>query len=285
MILPAVLLGLLAGVAFVLVYGSLSWRRETKRLHRGLEAAREPLPVAVYREAELEGLPAPVQRYFRAVLADGQPIVSGVHVVHRGTFNMGEGGDRWQPFTSTQRVVTRRPGFDWEARVAIRPWLAIRVHDAYVAGAGFLHASVLGLVSFVRLQGTPEVARGELLRWFAETAWYPTALLPSQGVRWRALDDDSAEAMLSDGELTLTLRFRFGAEGLIKSVRAEDRGRTVGREVVPTPWQGSWTSYERRDGMFVPLEGEVAWLLPEGPRPYWRGRIMSLRYEYAPEIS
>ena len=28
-------------------------------------------------------------------------------------------------------------------------------------------------------------------------------------------------------------------------------------------------------------DGEVAWLLPEGPKPYWRGRITSLRYEFA----
>lgn len=35
-----------------------------------------------------------------------------------------------------------------------------------------------------------------------------------------------------------------------------------------------------RDGMLVPLEGEVAWLLPEGPKPHWRGRIISLVHVY-----
>jgi hypothetical protein len=35
------------------------------------------------------------------------------------------------------------------------------------------------------------------------------------------------------------------------------------------------------DGICIPTEGEVAWLLPEGPKPYWRGRITSLRYEFA----
>lgn len=33
--------------------------------------------------------------------------------------------------------------------------------------------------------------------------------------------------------------------------------------------------------MRVPLDGEVAWLLPEGAKPYWRGRITKLRYEFA----
>ncbi len=51
---------------------------------------------------------------------------------------------------------------------------------------------------------------------------------------------------------------------------------------VPTPWEGRWSRYELRDGMRVPIEGEVAWMLPAGPWPYWRGRITSIAYEFAP---
>jgi len=208
-------------------------------------------------------------------------MVLAVNVEHTGTFNMSETGEKWRPFTSTQRVITRRPGFDWEARVAMMPGLTVRVHDAYIAGEGILHASLFGLVSLVSLRGTPEAAQGELMRFFAEAAWYPTALLPSQGVRWEAVDDASAKATLKDGETALTMLFRFNENGLIESVRAEARGRTVAGAVIPTPWEGRWSDYEPRDGMLIPLEGEVAWMLPEGPKPYWHGRITRLGYEFA----
>lgn len=33
------------------------------------------------------------------------------------------------------------------------------------------------------MANTPELARGELMRFFAEAAWYPTALLPNQGLQ------------------------------------------------------------------------------------------------------
>jgi len=155
------------------------------------------------------------------------------------------------------------------------------VHDAYIAGEGILQASLLGLVSLVSLRGTPEMARGELLRFFAEAAWYPTALLPSQGVQWEAVNDSSAKATLADGATTVTLLFCFNEEGLIKSVRAEARGRNVAGEMIPTPWEGRWSNYELRDRMRVSMEGEVAWMLPEGPRPYWRGRITRISYELA----
>jgi hypothetical protein len=119
------------------------------------------------------------------------------------------------------------------------------------------------------------------MRFLAEAAWYPTALLPSQGVRWQAIDERSARATLEDRGVRATMTFRFGADGLIESVRADARGRTVRGEVVPTPWEGRWSNHALRDGMRVPLTGEVAWLLPEGEKPYWRGTIESLRYEFA----
>ena len=209
-------------------------------------------------------------------------MISAVSVAHAGTFNTSETGEQWKPFTSTQRVITQRPGFDWEGRIAMLPGLTVHVHDAYIAGEGILHATLFGLVSLVNLRGTPEVAHGELMRFLAEAAWYPTALLPSQGVRWEAVDETSAKATLKDGDLSLTLLFRFDEHGLIESVRTEARGRTVAGTVVPTPWEGRWSHYEPRDGMRVPTEGEVAWMLPEGPRPYWRGRITRLDYEFAP---
>jgi len=226
-----VVLGLVVVVAAAVLYGELHWRSGTRELRHRLEAARLPIEPKVFDRRELERVPAPVQRYLRAVLEDGQPIVAAVSMAHTGTFNMSEAAEQWKPFTSNQRVVTRRPGFDWDGRVAMMPGLPVYVHDAYVAGEGILHAAVLGLVSMVNLRGPGEVARGELMRFFAEAAWYPTALLPSQGVLWDAVNEHSARATLKDGDLTLTLLILFNEDGLIDTVRAEGRGRRVGGTV------------------------------------------------------
>jgi len=194
---------------------------------------------------------------------------------------MGETTDRWKPFASDQKVITNRPGFDWDGRVAMMPGVPVRVHDAYVAGEGILHASLLGLFPVVDLRSAGEVAKGELMRFFAEAAWYPTALLPSQGVRWEAVDDRSVYATLTEGDISISMLFIFNEQGLIDTVRAQARGRTVGGEVVPTPWQGRFWNYEERGGMRVPLDGEVAWMLSEGAKPYWRGRITEAVYQFA----
>jgi hypothetical protein len=201
---------------------------------------------------------------------------------HRGTFNTSEAGDRWRPFTSEQRVRTRRPGFVWDGRVSLFPGFAAHVHDAYVAGEGLLRPALGGVFTLMELRGTSgSIAEGEFMRWFAEAAWYPTALLPSQGVRWEAVDERAARATMSDGAVSSTLTFTFGAEGLIEAVRAEARGRTVAGQVVPTPWEGRWAGYQQREGQRVPMRGEVAWLLPQGRKPYWRGEVEFLSYEAA----
>src|SRR5918998_36539 len=191
------------------LYGAYRWNVGTKELRARLDAARVPVRRQTVDFRELEGLPAPVERYFRLALKEGQPMVTDVRVQHRGTFNMGETTDQWKPFTSDQQVVTQRPGFDWDGRVALMPGLPVRVHDAYVAGEDILHASLLGAFSVVNMRGGGDVAEGELMRFFAEAAWYPTALLPSQGVRWEAVDDRSAYATLGEGDHTITMLFAF----------------------------------------------------------------------------
>lgn len=279
------LISVFTPVAIVLagarLYGAYRWNAGTQELRARLDAARAPVRPRPVDFRELEDLPAPVQRYFRAVLEEGQPMVAGVRVRHTGTFNVGETADRWKPFSSDQKVVTQRPGFDWDGRVAMIPALSVRVHDAYVEGEGILQATVLGLFPVVDMRGTLDVAEGELMRFFAEAAWYPTSLLPGQGVRWGAVDDDSAHATLTEGGISITMLFTFNEQGLIETARAETRGGTVGGKVVPTPWQGRFWNYEERGGMRVPLDGEVAWLLPEGAKPYWRGHIDEIAYEFA----
>jgi hypothetical protein len=120
------------------------------------------------------------------------------------------------------------------------------------------------------------------MRWCAEVAWYPTALLPSQGVRWEAIDDQSANATFTDGPLTLTLLLRFNDAGPIDSFRAEARGGMVDGMMVMAPWEGLWSNYQWRDGVQVPLAGEVAWMRPEGRKPYFIGTVTSLAFEFSP---
>lgn len=272
-----------AALALVVMaaWGIGQWRWAVKRqaILRKLETARVTAPAERFDLRQLEGLPPPVAGYLRQVLPEEIGILRAVDIVHQGRFNMSQTGERWRAFRSRQRVVTRRPGFLWDGRVSMLPGITVYVHDAYVDGEGILEPAIMGLYALMKLRDREETARSELMRFVAEAAWYPTALLPSQGMRWEPIDGQSARATLVDGNLALSLTFYFGEDGLIDAIRADERGRTVDGKVIPTPWEVRVFNYQRHDGILIPIEGEVAWLTPQGRFPYWRGTITRITYQ------
>lgn len=268
---------IIVSLGIAAIYGGYRWQSDTDKLRAKLTKGQRTIEPKIYDQKELEGLPAPVQRFFQTVLKDGQPIVTAVKLSQTGEFNMSETEDKWSPFTATQFVITQRLGFDWDARIQMAPGVNVFVHDTYLLGEGNLHASLLGFFTLAKMHNTPELNQGELLRFFAEAAWYPTALLPSQGVRWEAIDDTSARGTLTDGATTVSLVFQFNAEGAIATMRAEARYRD---KLTAMPWGGRFWEYSVCDGMLIPLRGEVGWEHPEGTRLYYKGLITEINWEH-----
>jgi hypothetical protein len=268
--LRALIFLVLIGIA-ALVYGTFRWRAGTRELRAQLEAARQKVAPAA------PALPAPVARYLALALPPNQPPIAAVNLTHTGTFNLGATTPHWVPFTSTQRVVTNRPGFDWDARIHMAPGVDAYVHDAYVDGVGILQVEALAVLPMVDLRDTHDVAQGELQRFLAEAAWYPTRL---RDLPWQPIDANAAQATLHDGETTVALTFHFNADGLIDTVHAASRPRVVDGVATPTPWEGRFWNYELHNGIRIPADGEVSWLLPDGPFPYWRGHLTHIDFEF-----
>lgn len=256
-----------------LASGAWWWNRTTTQL-------RAMMRDAINAPAEGEqDLPAPVRRYLEQAIEPGRMPIRAAMIRHEGDFRMGEAEDSWRPFTSTQFVTTAPPGFDWDARIQMLPGLPVFVRDGYVLGKGGLRAAVFGLIPVMKAEGSPEIARGQLLRYLAEAMWYPTALLPGHGIVWSPTGARSARATLRDGAVEAAMEFRFGGDGLIEEVFAPDRPRAEGEGFVLTPWAGRCRRFEWHDGLLIPMDAEVEWRLPGGPLPYWRGRIAEVSFE------
>lgn len=239
-----------------------------------------PLADAAYSESNLADLPTPVARYFRMVLTDGQPIVHHVRVRWSGTFNMGKPGrDRWVGFSAVQDFVPATHAFVWDARMRMLPGVPVMVRDELVGGQGSMLGAIMGLITVVDVGGTTNIATNALLRFLGEAVWLPTSLLPSQGVRWTAIDDATARATISNGTVTVHAEFHFGSDGLIESMTSSERIFDDGTNP-PTlqPWGGTYRRYERRSGVLVPMDSEAAWVLPSGRFAYWRGSPTSIEY-------
>ncbi len=266
----------------ILLYGITRWQSETVEIRKRLERGRTRTDVRRFDPDEIKDLPAPVQRYFRAVLPTGQPIIAVAEIAQRGEFKRDHAKADWVSFTAQQISVMQRPGFDWDARIRKLPGIQVFVHDSYVTGEARLKAALLGLWRAVEHNDTPELARSELTRFLAEAPWYPTRLLPSQGVHWTAIDDSSALATLQDGQTQASVTFLFEEDGMIRAARSDSRNRLEQGALVETPWEGSFSGYETRGGMRIPIHGEAAWLLAANGRdPFWRGQVTDVLYKFA----
>jgi len=261
--------------------GSASWRRMVHRIVVDMRTAARATPLLSnrYFAEDIARLPLPVKRYFAFALSQGQPLIVAARATSRGAFRLRLHG-AWHSFTAIQDFSALPHAFIWDATIKLAPMLMVDVADRYIKGEGAIDARAVGVIPVVDAQGTPELATGELLRYLAELAMMPTALLPRNGVQWSPVDATSARVTLTDHGTTVSARFFFGTRGEIVRVEA-DRFRDVDGMPVLTPWIGDFREYRSVQGMMVPMYSQAAWLVDGEVRPYFRGHALGIAFELA----
>lgn len=258
------------------------WAGETGAATAALTAAVPPSLPAVSFDS-LTGLPAPVQRYLRLSLQNGQPRVVRVRLQQAGRLRTGVESPQWLDFTAEEIMAPEARGFVWDARLQLMPLLHAGIRDIYVDGVGDGRVALLSAITMSADHDSRDLNSGELYRLLAEAPWNPTLLLPSADIAWKAIDDRRAEATLTHGGETVTIEFRFNDAGEVASVYAAERPRSYGTTYVATPWEGRFTRYVTVDGMRVPSSGEVGWWVEGRWQPVWQGTVQRFVYEHAGE--
>lgn len=216
------------------------------------------------------GLPDIVQRYVERNVCPGELNSQPVRFSQLGDMQLKPG--RWWPFRAEQEMCVDRVEFAWRASFRAAPLVSVRVRDWYRAGAAGLDGRLWGVFPVVRAIGE-KVARGEAMRYLAELAWAPQALVLNGALEWRQVDESTVEAATLVGRERVAVMLHFDDAGDIVAASTEGRPRMVGKQVVDTPWSGVFGEYREFDGVRLPTTGEGPWLLPDGPFTYFRGRV------------
>ena len=269
-----------AGFGLVLLFWSAgsAWNRYTREK---IELISQPStsPGATVNLDQVNALPPLLKKYFHLVLEDGAPIIQRASLTQTGGFRSGPDMKGWSNMRARQVFSCQPRGFVWDAAITIFPGFSIRVCDTYIAGCGGIRVKLLALFSMIHAQHRRELDESALQRYLAEAVWFPTALLPSQGVHWKALDEHHAEATLRDGAITTTLQFEFNDDGEIVSVYTPARFREVKGQFIPTPWKGRLSNYIRVGHYRIPQQGEVEWHLNDRVYPYWKASLKEINYD------
>ena len=251
-----------------LLVGKWLAARQTRNQVTALFSQLKTGPVNTYDPAQLAGLPAPVQRYFRHVLLPGQPYIRSVRLRHDGQFKTDLKKD-WISITGDEYFVADKPAYIW---VGTTTWFS--ACDQYVAGRGSLTVQLVGAFPIQHASG-PTVDEGELLRYLAEAVWFPTSLLPGGPAVWSPIDNDSATLTLTDHGLTVSCIMHFNEQGEIVRYQAQRYSDTTHR----IPWTGQLSDYREINGVKIPFQATAAWVIDGVEQPYARFTVREIDYD------
>ncbi len=258
---------ILAVLAIVLIIGrvnmSVLFGREVKELF----SLSENVTDEVFHYSQLEGLPEPVQRYFKRVLKDGQQYISYARIRHEGQFKTGFDKD-WVNIRGEQYATTDTPGFIWKGTTTM-----FTARDMFIAGKGRLVVSLFSLFNVVDAKGE-QYDQGELLRWLGESVLYPTNLLPGEKLSWSPIDSQTAKLTFNYNRLSLFFIMTFNEAGEI--IKMETK-RYMDDTHLET-WLIKASDYREVNGVVVPLVFEVMWRLEKGDFSYARFDITEIEY-------
>lgn len=230
--------------------------------------------------SHFEGLPEPVQRYFKNVLTDGQPMIRAIDIAQSGALRTSTGSNKWLTFEASQSVTPLDKNFTWIARITFLAGLFISVEDRLEDGIGSGKVKLLSIIPIASDKNHKPLNSGALHRYLAEAVWFPTALLPESGVTWTAIDDRRALASLTVKELTVELEFRFNDNNEVESVYTEGRYGQFDGGYQKRPWQGHFKDYHEIEGVKVPKYGEVGWWMDGSFELVWKGEVTNVSVKY-----
>ncbi len=210
----------------------------------------------VFTEDLIAGLPTPVQRYFLHAIAPGTPLVSSVTLEMSGSFRLGQ-DKPWVPMQAQQRISILK-GFVWKAAIG-RGLSQFVGADYYTNGSGRMRFSLWGLVPLVNAH-TQDIARSSVGRLAGEFIWLPSALLPQQGVIWKAIDEKTIQANLVIDDQPVTLTLVVDAEGKILNLsllRWGDQTDKASWDYIP--FGVEFQAEQKFGGFTIPSEVKAGW--------------------------
>jgi len=238
------------------------------------------MKAGIFSYKDTENLPEPVQRYFRYVLKDGQEYIRLVRMKAAGEFRRPL-KKQWAKMTVTQQYFTTNPpAFLFDAVIKPNAMLWFDIRDKYHQGEGGMHVNMFSGFNVLNTSGVSELNITSFLRYIGEAVLFPTALLPSEHIRWEPIDENSAKAIVSDKGNRGVYRFYFSDVGEIIRYESNDRYDRIDDKLQKVGSVAYRSHYKEINGIKVPTRFSIVRILPDGTHEeFWKGEITEIKYD------
>lgn len=228
----------------------------------------------IIRKEDIEGLPLNVQKWLEYSGIIGQEKITSVRLIQKAEMRLGADSS-WMPVIAEQYFTTVEPGFIWKAKIKPAPFIHIVGRDKYYQGKGSMLIKPFSLITIADSHGR-EMDQGAMLRYLAETVWFPTAVLENY-ITWEEIDSNNAKATMSYGGVTASGIFTFNEVGEVIKFEAERYGEFDGEFRLET-WSIPLRDYKEFNGIKVPTKGYVTWKFETGDYNWFNFELIEIEY-------
>ena len=178
----------------------------------------QPTDPPRYSKEMVDDLPEPVRRYFNRSIMPGTPLYSVAEIEMTGEFSLGTKDDPDYMQMSARQALAAPRGFIWTVKLG-KGHTSISGSDGAIESTSWSRFWLMGLLPVARAGGTLDHLRAAFGRYVAEAVfWTPAALLPREGVQWKATGKDTVRVTVSYGSLSQDVDLSLDDSGQLRQV-------------------------------------------------------------------
>jgi uncharacterized protein DUF6544 len=234
----------------------------------------------VVTEADLDPLPAPVQRYLRLAGVVGQPLVQNYRIRFVGRIRSAADAP-WMEFTAEQLSFADPPRrlFMMNARMKGLP---VDVFHSYIDAQARMRVKLLSLYPMVDAGGF-DFTTAETVTIFNDMCVMAPATLISRAITWKVIDDKTVEGTFTNSAHTISARLYFDDSGALVSFTSDDRPGLApdGKTLVPQRWSTPLTGYRAYGKFWLASHGDARYAPTAGAFTYGEFDLQDVAYNVA----
>jgi len=203
-------------------------------------------------------LPAPVLRYYKAIMGEQAPLVETAVISGRGRLRI-----KGVTFPARFRFThIAGQGYRHYIETTWFGFPLMKVNEWYLDGKARMELP-MGVI-----ENEPKIDSAANLSLWGEAVWLPSIFITDPRLRWEAVDETTARLIVPDGNDADTFTLTFDPEtGLLLSLEAMRwKEPTSERKIL---WRNEPRDWRRFHGILVPSPAATAWQDEGSPWAVW----------------